>query len=831
MNDFRFAIRQLLKNPGFTVIAVIALALGIGANTAIFSVVNAVLLRPLPYPQPDDLVILRERTASFPNGSVSYPNYLDWRAGQHSFTDLSLVRRDTFNIAIPGGQSAPERIGGARVSFNYLSVLKMKPIIGRDFAEADDTAGSAPVVLIGETVWRTRFASSQKVLGQQIIVDGVPREIIGVLPAEIKFPRLSQIWVPLAELRKEEGVLNRGNHPGFSVLGRLKPGVSLTKANADLDTISVALEKEYPKTNTTRRVYMNCLLESAVGEYRQSLNLLLAAVGCVLLIACANVANLQLARGLSRAKELAIRAALGASRWRLARLLLMESVLLALFGAAAGVLLAIWSLDIIVALCPPNIPRFQETRIDAMALLYTGIVAIGAGILAGIWPAWRISHTAALSVALHEAGTRGGSGGLRRHRARSGLVITQVALAVVLLAGAGLTLKSFWHAQNAPLNFDPRNILLTSIELPKAKYEKDKNGQKVWDDDKLRAFWDRLLERVRVLPGVEAVAIGANIPFDDSEWDSSFHITGTPKAEPGQEPSAEIDIVSPDYFKVMKMPILRGRAFGPQDGPDESRSRSIIIDQTFAERYFPGKDPLGLHLDDNQRSGAADDDPEKYPPLTIVGIVPRTRNEAAGEDNVEKLNFVHMYFCATQNPAAGNMLMLRVRSGDPKALALAVRREVQAIDPEQPIAQVATMEENISNSLAARRLTMSLLGTFAALALALASVGLYGVMALSVTQRTRELGIRLALGASRRKVFQLVLGQGVTLITIGMGLGLIGAIAAGRALSSVLYGVGALDVSALAIAIASLALVALLACWLPARRATLVDPIEALRTE
>ena len=607
--------------------------------------------------------------------------------------------------------------------------------------------------------------------------------------------------------------------------------MSLTKANADLDTIAVALEKEYPKTNTTRRVYMKGLLESAVGEYRQSLNLLLAAVACVLLIACANVANLQLARALSRAKELAVRAALGASRWRLARQLLTESVLLALLGAAAGVLVAIWSLDLIVALCPPNIPRFKETRIDAMALLYTGVVALGAGILAGIWPAWRISHTAALSVALHEAGMRGGSGGLGKQRARSGLVITQVALAVVLLAGAGLTLKSFWHAQSAPINFDPRNILLTSIELPKAKYEKDKNGQKVWDDDKLRAFWDRLLDRVRVLPGVEAAAIGNNIPFDDNEWDTSFHITGTPKAEPGEEPPAEIDFVSPDYFKVMKMPILRGRAFGPEDVPDESRSHSLIIDQTFADRYFPGKNPLGLQIDDNQRSGAADDDPEKYPPLTIVGIVPRTRNEAAGEDNVEKLNFVHMYFCATQNPVAGSMLMLRVRGADPKALAAAVRREVQAIDPDQPIGQVTTMEENISNSLAARRLTMALLGAFAALALVLASVGLYGVMALSVTQRTRELGIRLALGAPRRNVFRLVLGQGAMLVSLGIGLGLLGALAASRALSSVLYGVGALDLSALAIAIFSLAFVALLACWLPARRATLVDPIQALRAE
>ena len=466
-----------------------------------------------------------------------------------------------------------------------------------------------------------------------------------------------------------------------------------------------------------------------------------------------------------------------------------------------------------------------------MALFFTSVIALGAGILAGIWPAWKISRTAALSVVLHEAGTRGGSGGIFKQRARSGLVITQVALAVVLLAGAGLTLKSFWRAQNAPLNFDPHNILLTSIELPKAKYEKDKNGAKVWDDDKTRAFWDRLLERMRVLPGVETVALGANIPFDENEWDSSFHITGTPKPEPGKEPSAEVNIVSPDYFKLMKMPIVRGRVFGPEDVPDETRSRSIIIDQTFAERYFPGQDPIGLHLDDNQRSGAENDNAEKYPPLTIVGVVPRTRNEAAGEDNVEKLNFVHMYFCATQNPASGNMLMLRVLNGDPKALAPAVRREVQAIDPDQPITQVTTMEENISNSLAARRLTMTLLGAFAALALLLASVGLYGVMALSVTQRTRELGIRLALGAARADVFKLVLGQGVALVSLGLGLGLLGALAAGRGLASVLYGVGAVDVAALVTAIASLSAVAMLACFFPARRATRVDPMVALREE
>ena len=819
MNDLRFAFRQLVKNPAFTLIAALALALGIGANTAIFSVVNAVLLRPLPYPEPDGLVLLRERSAGFPNGSVSYLNYLDWRAGQHTLTDLALLRREGFNFALTAGEAAPERLNGARVTYNYLSILGMKPIIGRDLAESDDVPGAAPVVLIGEDIWRAKFGASEKVLGQTVMVDGVAREIIGVLPGVIKFPRLSQIWVPLADLRKEDTVFNRGNHPGFSGLGRLKPGVSLNQARADLDTIAVALEKQYPGTNTSRRVEMKLLLEATVGQYRQSLNLLLAAVGCVLLIACANVANLQLARALARGKELAIRAALGASRWRLARQLLTESTLLALIGAGAGVVLAIWSLDAIIALTPPNIPRFKETRIDAVALFYTGIIALSAGILAGIWPAWKISRTAALSAVLHEAGTRGGSGGVARQRARSVLVITQVALAVVLLAGAGLTLKSFWRAQNAPLNFDPHRVLLTTIELPKARYNAD---------DKVRAFFTQLLDRVRILPGVEAAAIGDNIPFDDNESDSYFHITGTPKDEPGKEPSAEVDFISGDYFKVMGMPIIRGRAFGPEDVPD--KPGSVIIDQTFAQRYFPGRDPIGLHIDENQKDDLQKGE-SKNPPLTIVGIVPRTRNEAPGEDNVEKLNFVHMYYSADQYVSRGTMLMLRLTSGDPRTLVPLVKREVQAIDPAQPIGPVSTMEDNIANSLATRRLTMTLLGTFAGVALLLASVGLYGVMALSVTQRTRELGIRMALGAARKDVFRLVLGQGVALVSLGIGLGLIGAIAASRALSSILYGITALDVPAFAIAIVSLALVALLACWLPARRATLVDPIEALRTE
>lgn len=816
MTDLRFALRQLFRNPAFTVISVLALALGIGANTAIFSVVNAVLLRPLPYPESDRLVMLREMTPTFPSGSVSYPNYLDWRAGQRSLTDIALTRRDSFNLSPVGGTGSPDRVGGGRITFNFLSVMGVKPIMGRDLTEADDVPGASPVMLISERLWKSKFGSSPKILEQKVVLDGIAREIVGVMPDALRYPRTAEVWIPLADLRKEQGVLERGNHPGFTAVGRLKPGVSLTQAQADLNTIALELERRYPDSNTGRRVQMDLLLEFAVGDYRHSLYLLLGSVACVLLIACANVANLQLARAIARSKELAIRAALGAGRWQLMRQMLTESLLLAVMGAVAGMLFAIWSLDAIVALSPARVPRFQETRIDIWVLCFTGLVALGAGILVGIWPAWRISNSAALATILHEAGARGGSGGAARQRTRSVLVITQVALAVVLLAGAGLTLKSFWRAQQEPLNFDPANLLTVGIALPQATYA---------EDEKQIAFFQQLLDRVRALPNVEAVAVGANIPFDENEWDSSFHITGTPESPRGQEPSAEMNVVSPDYFRAMGMPIIRGRAFGSEEVFGKGHSRSIIIDETLAQKYFPGIDPIGRQIDDNQTFD------KNQPAAVIVGVVARTRNEAPGEQNVESLKFNQIYYAASQFGATDHMLVVRTKTGDPLALVPAIRREVQRLDQDQPLGSVATMEQSIGNSLAARRLTMTLLGCFATLALLLASLGLYGVMALSVTQRTRELGIRMALGAARADVFRLVLGHGVALVSVGIIAGLLGAIAASRAVSSLLYGVGALDLSALSIAIAALVLVALIACFLPARRATLVNPIEALRAE
>jgi putative ABC transport system permease protein len=821
MNNIRYSLRQLLKNPGFTFIAILTLALGIGANTAIFSVINAVLLRPLPYPQPDRLVLVRERTNIFESGSVSLSNYLDWRASQRGFTDLALFRRDDTNLSGATSDVEAERVGLARVTYNFLSVLGVPPELGRDFRESDDVPHSNKNALISDGLWKRRFGASRNAIGQSITLDGVQREIIGVVPSNVQLARKAQVYIPLEDLRADKDYLDRRNHPGFSALGRLKPNVTLAQATADLNTIAAELERRYPDSNTGRRVTALILLDSAVKDYKQGVTLLLAAVACVLLIACANVANMQLARALGRERELAVRAALGASRRQLAKQVFIESAILAVFGAIAGVLLALWGLDAIKAMAPghsasfapSDATRFQEANLDLRVLAFTAAVVVGAAVLVGIWPALRVSRTASLTLSLHEGG-RGTSDGAQRQRVRSGLVVAQVALALLLLLGAGLTLKSFRNAQNASLGFNPENILVADISLPKARYD---------TDEKVVRFNDQLIERIRALPGVEAAALGSNIPFDNNEWDSSFHLTGTPPYPPGERPEAEVNHVTPDYFRVMGMPLLRGRAITADDRAD--RPRVVIIDETLAQKYFPGKDPVGQHIDDNRT------DVKNPPPLTIVGVVPRTRNEAPGEDNVEQYHWPQMTFAADQVANRGNMLLVRAKSGNPLALAPAIKRELRDLDPDQAFADISTMESNIAKSLGSRHMMMSLLGEFALIALVLASVGLYGVMALTVTQRTRELGIRLALGAQRADVFRLVLSQGMLLVVCGLIIGLLGAVGVSRGLQSVLYGVGGSDALALTFALLVLAMVAFIACWLPARRATRVDPMVALKAE
>src|SRR5213080_4260337 len=692
LDDLRFALRQLLKNPSVTIVAIFALALGIGANTAIFSVINAVLLRPLPYPDAGKLIVLREYSHTFERGAVGYMNWLDWHASQKSFTDLTLVRREAANFSLGSGVGSPDRLPGLRASSGFLAVMGLKPKIGRDLSAADDIAGSPNVALISEKLWRKHFAGSPSVLGRRALINGLEREIIGVFPAELQFGRNPDVLLPLSEIANEPGMRNRDNHQGFWAIGRLKPGVTMSQAMSDLDAIAIDVEKKYPQTNTARRVTMRPLFETTVGDYRASLNLLLAAVVCVLLIACANVANLQFARALARYRELAMRAALGASRWVIARQLLIESTFLAVIGAVAGVFLTLWSMDAILALTPPTLARFHEAKIDMHVLGFTIFAALLAGVLVGAWPAWRISNAKSISLALHEAGSRSASGGPGRQRMRSGLVITQVALAIVLLAGAGLMLKSFWHAQNAPLGFDPHGVVNFEISLPDAKYKT--NEQK-------DAFWTQLLQRIQNLPGVEAAAISANSPFDDNEWDSGFHVTGTPPVPLGQKPPAEISAVSPDYFRVMGMPILRGRGFGPEDLPSEKgHSRSIIIDESFAQKYFAGKDPIGQHIDDNESTD------EHAPPMTIIGVVPRTRNEAPGDFNTESMHMVEEYLLASQDPQGANTLHIRTKLRDVGPLVAAIKREVRSLDPDQPIGQITTMDQAIALSLATRRLTM-----------------------------------------------------------------------------------------------------------------------------
>ena len=819
LKDLRFAFRQLLKQPGFTIIAVLVLALGIGANTAIFSVVNAVLLRPLPYPHSEQLVLLRERLlgpAGFESGSVSYMNYLDWRAAQKSFTDLALARAEGVSLSASDGTSPPAATRAGRITANFLSILQVPPLIGRDFTGADDIPGAAKVALISERIWRKRFGALPIAIGQRLNVDGVPREIIGVVSERVRFPRNCDVFLPLADLRADQDLLSRGNHDAFSCLGRLKSGATLKQAIAELDTIAADLSRRYPDSNTGRQVSAKLLLEYSVGQYRYLLCVLLAAVGCVLLIACANVANLQLARGIARRKELAVRAALGASRWDLARQVLMESGVVALMGGVCAVLVAVWSLDAIRSLVPPSVPRFQETSIDGLVLVTASIISVIAGLLVGVWPALRVSNTASMAAELHEEGARGSSGA-QRQRARAILVIAQVALAVLLLAAAGLTLKSFWRSQQVPLGFNPRGVFTMSIALPSSRYD---------SPQKIVRFYDQLLEKVRQLPGVGAAAICNNAPFDHHEWDSSFHITGTPPDPPGQEPISEMAIVSPDYFSALGMSILRGRNFGSEDV--SGRPGTVVIDELAAQKFFPGTDPIGKQIDDPVTIGLP---AANGVPLTIIGIVPHTRNNAPGEnDDARKLPM--MYFSASQFARDEENLIVRTKPGfDPNSLVTPIKAQIAVQDSDQAVSDIATMEENIDDSLASPRLTMTLLGVFAGLALILASIGLYGVMALIVTQRTRELGIRFALGASRGDVLRLVLGQGAILVGLGLAAGLLGAVFASRALRSVLYDVAPLDPTALVSALLTLSSVALIACFLPARRASLVDPIEALRME
>jgi putative ABC transport system permease protein len=804
LNDFRFSLRMLRKSPGFTIIAVLTLALGIGANTAIFSVINAVLLRPLPYPQPDRLVIVTESDADQPSVSVSFPDYLNWKRDNHVFDELAVSRRESYNLSgLPGRE--PEQISGAIVTANFFKVIGLKPQIGRVFTAEEDRAGGPQVAVISDQLWQRVFQRDPGVLGRAANFGGQFYTIIGVMPPQMFSPRTVEVWFPLVRRATGTTWTMRQNHPGLFGWGRLKKGVSLEDANAEMKAIAARLRKLYPESNSRIGANVTQLLENQVGDYRPSLTLLLAAVGVVLLIGCANVANLLAARGAARSREFAIRVAIGATRWQIIKQLLMESLVLALLGGLLGFAFAAWGRDLLVALCPPDTKRFQETSLDGWVMAFNGVLAVVTSVLFGLWPAWTASRADA-QLAL-KSGAHGSSDAPGTRRARELLIVAEVALTLVLLSTAALVLKSFAKTMTLSLGFEPRNLLTARVDLPSPAYE---------DEKKLIVFSNALLGKLHELPGVEKVALAANPPFMTG-WQDGFLPEGAPEPPPGQQPPAEMAVVTDDYFPTLGTPLLRGRSFQPHDTKDAPPI--VIVDQLMADRHFPGQDPIGKRI-----RIQTDDSGRKM--RTIVGVVPHLK--VYGFD--EPTSLPQMYLPILQQPQTGLVILLRT-SLPPESLEKSLRQIVASLDPAQPVFDLRMMQTRVAETWATPRLITFLLSTFAGLALTLAVIGLYGVMAYNGLRRMREIGVRLALGARRRQIAGMLLRQGIRLLAIGLLVGFAGAFALSRVIRSLLFSVSAADPAVYFAVSLLLGGAAMLACWIPARRAARVDPMITLRAE
>jgi putative ABC transport system permease protein len=802
-HDIRYGVRSLVKRPGFTLVAVITLALGIGANTAIFSVVNTVLLRPLPYDNPDRLVVPLEISSgrSIP---TSYQNFVDWRNQNTVFENVAVWRpRESFNLT---GEGESERLQGRLVSANFLATLGVKPIRGRDFLAEEDGPGTTPVVILSESLWLRKFGADENIIGKHLTLNNKKFVVIGVTPANFQFGPEADVSVPIG-LSAERFSL-RGKDPGVIAVARLKQGVPLERAQAELNTIAARLEQQYPETNNGRRVRVESLRENVIGDIRPTLLTLLGAVGFVLLIACANVANLLLTRSTGRHKEMAIRTALGAGRFRIVRQLLTESVMLAVAGGTVGLLLAIWGTDLLTAYIPEGIPRISEISVDAPVLLFTLVATLLTGALFGLAPALQSSNPN-LTETLKE-GERSSSAG--RNRTGRLLVISEVALTLVLLVGAGLLVKSFWRLSRVNPGFNPEQLLTMQVSVSAAPD----------DGPKVATFLDELQQRVQRLPGVRSVSISNGLPFEGANQ-PPFMIEGQPPPEPGHEPGGILYIASPDYFETMGISLLRGRTFSARD--TRETPRVALIDEVFARQHFPNKDPLG------KRMKLAVPGSESH---EIVGVVRHVEHFGLDGQNPAQAEF---YFDFNQIPLAllpryVRRVNLLVRTNwEPLSLAAPVRSQISALDKDQAVFNVRTMEQMLSQSVAARRFSMILLAIFAAIALTLAAVGVYGVISYSVEQRTREVGIRMALGAEARDVLKLVVRDGLRLVTIGVAIGLAGALMLTRLMTTLLFAVTSTDLVTYAVVAVGLFGVTLLACYIPARRATKVDPLVALRYE
>ncbi|MBS1791410.1 MAG: ABC transporter permease [Acidobacteria bacterium] len=792
LQDVRYGVRMFFKTPGFSLIAVLTLALGIGANTAIFSVVNAVILKPLPYSEPERIVRMYGKFSQGNQAATSPPDFLDYRAQNHTFEEFAATRSGSFNLT---GGVEPERILGADVTANFFQTLGIKLVQGRTFSPEEEQEGKERVAIISEALWQRRFGGDANVIGKTLSLDGQHHTIVGIAPNLGRIPDETDVWRPLTFDRPNMKI--RRFH-FLRAFGRLKSGVTMQQAQADVDAIAVGLEKQYPESNTSWRLRMVALRDELLGNVRTPLYVLLGAVAFVLLIACANVANLLLARAAGRQKEIAIRCALGAGRWRLTRQLLTESILLSIVGGAIGFLLALWGTEALVKLAADSVPRAGEIGMDKSVLGFTMLLSVLTGVIFGLVPAWQASRQD-----INESLKDGSKGTAARNmRTRGGLVVAEIALALILLVGAGLLVQSFWRLQDVDPGFNPRNVLTMRMFLPESKYA---------EEGRSRAFFEQVLQRVAALPGVQAVGTTTQLPMRGG-GDTYFKIEGRPFQGANQQVTALNPTASHDYFRAMGIPLLKGRAFTEQE--TKETAKVVIINESFARTYFSDEDPLGkrLIIDDGQ-------------PLTceIIGVARDIKQFSLASQSSPT-----MYMPSIETGFAN--LVVRT-SGDPLALASAVRTAVQSVDKDQPVFSVRSMEQVLATSVAEPRFRTILLGVFAAVALGLATIGIYGVMAYTVAQRTHEIGIRMALGAGKSDVLWLVVKQGMALTIGGIVLGIGAALALTRLLSGLLFGVGADDPLTFVLIAVMLTTVALLACWIPARSATKVDPLIALRQE
>ena len=808
--ELRYAARSLLKRPAFSLVAVLTLALGIGANTAIFSVVNATLLRPLPFKDPDRVVMLWGALAKLQADRLpnSAPNFIELKARSQTFERLAAFRSWSWQLT---GGSEPELLRGARVSADFFEAVGAGPILGRTFTAEEDVENHAPVVLISHGLWQRHFGGDQNVIGKTITLTGQNAMVIGVMPEGFQFPGganmvpglqfalQNDVWMPIRFTQQER---ERHGNLNLATIGRLKPGVSLAQAETEINGI----QKELPLGTIGFTFGALPLHQQMVGTIRKPLLVLLATVALVLLIACANIANLLLARATSRQKEIAIRAALGAARRRIIGQLLTESLLLSLTGGAIGLLIAVWGNSLLVSLIPREVPRISDVGVDARILLFTLAISIVTGLIFGLIPAFQASRFD-LNQSLKE-GLRGVSAGVGQNRFRSLLVVSEVAMALVLLIGAALLIKSFVRLLDVKPGFNPEQVLTLDVQLPNvpgSRYERREDQA---------AFFQQLTTQLQALPGVENAGGVLSLPLSGASESTELILEGQESsAANGQRPNADYTIVTPEYFATLQIPLLQGRYFTAQDKLEAPFA--IIVNDTLAARLWPGQNPLGKRF----RVGFE----EK--PREVVGVVGTIKQTTLDSEASPAMYLPHL-----QSPTPGLTLLVRTR-GEPLSIVAAVRNAVRALDKDVPVTQVQTMEKVLGASVAQPRFSMLLVGLFAALALVLSAVGIYGVMAYAVSRRAHEIGVRMALGAGASQVLKLVLKDGMTLALAGIAVGLLGAFALTRLMASLLFGIGAKDPVTFASVAAFLAFVAFIACYIPARRATKVDPLIALRDE